>query len=464
MLLTLPHEVLHSILLAGDNKTLIALSRCCRALHGFIKHNQLLHKELYLLNWDPPVQKPEDGQIRWDESLLRMGKLQHLLESSDGESKKQHLAFVANAVDALLNSVPSNGAPSLNMTFLQLYFAVEEKPATSDKAAIPDKVTTPPNVASFMCQSTLFRRAMRESPSHIATSTEDQLSAKLHCLYGVPIDDPCDRRHLATYPFACSKVYDLRNYSEQTVWGPFIDDGWFSVDWEKVEAIMVVLAHNLRLVTERTNNHFMPLWTTPFAGASPNSYMPLVPPRLMKELTPPLELQDPYNITGTYMRVVCFLDYTEFYDYNFVASPPPPGQPRPPLDTDEATRLIIMRVKATKAEAPGEEDGQGLPVMHFTGTSHSMHAHRDPNANSRIRGTVRLTKEGEVRWTSFSIYFGEERWRSEGIQVGGVGSARGVFGHWFDKDFSQHGPAGPTALWKISDAYDEKKGESLLNF
>jgi hypothetical protein len=27
----------------------------------------------------------------------------------------------------------------------------------------------------------------------------------------------------------------------------------------------------------------------------------------------------------------------------------------------------------------------------------------------------------------------EERWASEGIQVGGIRSARGVLGHWFDK-------------------------------
>lgn len=27
----------------------------------------------------------------------------------------------------------------------------------------------------------------------------------------------------------------------------------------------------------------------------------------------------------------------------------------------------------------------------------------------------------------------EERWRSEGIQVGGLKSARGVLGNWFDK-------------------------------
>jgi hypothetical protein len=46
---------------------------------------------------------------------------------------------------------------------------------------------------------------------------------------------------------------------------------------------------------------------------------------------------------------------------------------------------------------------------------------------------------------------GEERWRSDGIQVGGVRSQRGVIGTWFDKDFDSHGPAGPTAFWKISD-------------
>jgi hypothetical protein len=27
----------------------------------------------------------------------------------------------------------------------------------------------------------------------------------------------------------------------------------------------------------------------------------------------------------------------------------------------------------------------------------------------------------------------EERWRSESVQVGGIRSARGALGHWFDK-------------------------------
>lgn len=57
----------------------------------------------------------------------------------------------------------------------------------------------------------------------------------------------------------------------------------------------------------------------------------------------------------------------------------------------------------------------------------------DPNTNSRTRGVVQMTEEGEVRWTSYSLYFGRERWKSEGVQIGGVNSQRGVFGTWFDK-------------------------------
>lgn len=50
----------------------------------------------------------------------------------------------------------------------------------------------------------------------------------------------------------------------------------------------------------------------------------------------------------------------------------------------------------------------------------------------RQTGSVRLTREGEVRWTSHSIFNGQERWRSESIQVGGLRSAK-VVGNWFDK-------------------------------
>lgn len=37
------------------------------------------------------------------------------------------------------------------------------------------------------------------------------------------------------------------------------------------------------------------------------------------------------------------------------------------------------------------------------------------------------------------------------MQVGGPRAKRGVIGTWFDKDYDNNGPAGPTAFWKISD-------------
>lgn len=45
-----------------------------------------------------------------------------------------------------------------------------------------------------------------------------------------------------------------------------------------------------------------------------------------------------------------------------------------------------MSLKTTSIEKPGPEDGQALPIVHFTGTSRSMHQSFDPNANSAIRG------------------------------------------------------------------------------
>jgi len=45
-----------------------------------------------------------------------------------------------------------------------------------------------------------------------------------------------------------------------------------------------------------------------------------------------------------------------------------------------------MKLKVTKIEAPGRFDNPSLPIVHFSGSSRSLDALWDPNANSRIRG------------------------------------------------------------------------------
>lgn len=135
-----------------------------------------------------------------------------------------------------------------------------------------------------------------------------------------------------------------------------------------------------------------------------------------------LEDQDPYGVTGTWARVsknqslwfvarltrftrsyaslvsscnrsrrylalvLTFPDYTDLYHFNFENEPIPDDQPREPIATQEAIRFITLNLRVRRIEAPGPADGQALPVVHFTGTSRSMHASWDPNANSKIRG------------------------------------------------------------------------------
>jgi hypothetical protein len=198
--------------------------------------------------------------------------------------QKPNLQYVTESVLDLLQNTSSNARYPTNVKFLANLFP------------------RPMNIEGFLCHSALYERARIDDDVPPASRTEHQLAAKLHCLYGVPIEYPKRTRSRAIYPYATSKVYDLRQYTDKTLWGPFLDDGSQYVDWEKVEAIMVVLGHNLQIFSDRTNGIFETIWTHPFAGATPNSYRspPLPSPQN------PLDsacLEDPYNVTGTWMRV-----------------------------------------------------------------------------------------------------------------------------------------------------------------
>ncbi len=350
----------------------------------------------------------------------------------------------------LLGTASADYEKSLNMTFLT--------------EAFKNQV----NLDTLLCSSSLFEHAGSKSSHPAPTPSEQQLSAKMHVFYGRSVEplldaDDENARARRVHPYARSRVYDLRRYNDYNEWGPFLDDGTCSIDWEKVQCIMTVLLYNLRALNERSTYHqrgsrqWPERRNNPFDGTAPYSFVPIPTPcpaheaAKVKEPVPDLAAEDPYGVTGTWRRIVCFLDYTDLYAFNFEGARLPLPEERPPIDTQEAIRIITLKIRVTAVSPPGEDDHPDWPVVSFNGTSRSMHTSWDPNANSKIRGTVRTTKEGEVRWTSFSIYHGEERWRSEGVQIGGLRSGRGIIGTWFDKDYDVHGPAGPTAFWKTSD-------------
>lgn len=353
-LLGLSHELLHCIFLDVDPADLSALSRTCRDLARYIAGNRLLHRELCLRRYDP---LPDHPTVNWEALVHDNVKLEKLLASDDREIKSHHLHFAANQINILLQSASSHpDNDSLNVRLLGHYFKDSN------------------NIDAFLCASSLFARAGTEWQQPATTPELQQASAKLHCLFGVPVDripsrsplimEPLDaerspslstRSHFkprTTHTFARSKVYDLRQYTQHTLWGPFMDDGTQNVDWEKVEAIMIVLGFNLNKFTERSDGRFANVWNTPFVGATPNSYITLPPAERPETAYPSedeeeetiklramqlaLDDRDPYGVSGSWMRVVCFLDYNDLYAFNFSGTTAD-GQLRDPIDTEEGT-------------------------------------------------------------------------------------------------------------------------------
>ncbi|PHH75795.1 hypothetical protein CDD82_4283 [Ophiocordyceps australis] len=442
---------------------LFTLKGTCRMLKNYVDGNQKLCHDVYVHYLGPVGGPGSDWEAQrrgmdWEAQLRDVVWLERILGKKTAVEKERALAFVSGTVDQLLQNACSQGYPTENSNshcesrtrgLLAFWFGIHS------------------NQEAFLQRSFLFERVRKEHHCPIrfpdAPKPEHQLSAKLHCLYGQPILNLGRLRSTRTYPFAVSKVYDLRQYTDQTRWGPFMNDSSGRVDWEKMEAILIVLGYNLHV--KRISKLFSDVWESPFSGSWPRSFL-----ASSQTCASALDARDPYGVTGTWYRVsrlapksdashkegtniVCFLDYNDFFGYNFpVGNDIPHYAPRQPLSVGEATRLIIMRIHVTSIEPPGPDDGQELPVVHFSGVSRSLDDSWDDNANSNLQGTVRLTREGEVHWTSTSIFHGEERWKSEGIQIGGVGSARGVLGNWFDKDYDVHGPAGPTAFWKASES------------
>ncbi|KAJ9149030.1 F-box domain-containing protein [Pleurostoma richardsiae] len=451
LLTQLPPEILHHVLSYVAPEDLARLAYVCRDIYYFVTANSALHQAIYLNSLDDPPTR----DLNWVQELQDLVKLKRICASKDPD-KESHLGFVHDTVTRLLKHAAHSGARSFpSLTY----------PRSRNAQLLTEAFDRLDNRHAFFCNSTLFERARGSFKSiyhrplaRKLTPEARQQSAKLHCLYGMAVLSHGRTRSSRMYPFACSKVYDMREYTPLTRWGPFADDGTDSVDWEKVEAILIVLRANIRSKGLDNFPIFTNFWNTPFPGSWPNSYLPLP---LVREISA-LDAQDPYDVAGTWLRVVCFLDYNDFFNYNFPGSDePPPDVPRPALDVGEATRLILMKIHVTRIEAPEPDDGQELPVVYFEGFSRSLDGSWDENANSDLRGTARLTREGEVRWTTFSIFGGQERWRSEGIQLGGIRSTT-VVGNWFDKDYDPAGPCGPTAFWKISDREPKSDDKQVL--
>jgi hypothetical protein len=207
-------------------------------------------------------------------------------------------------------------------------------------------------------------------------------------------------------------VYALDQYTDESLWGPFKADGSGDVDWEKMEAIMVVMAGNIE---SRPGFEIGGLFDCqPFQGCWPGSYVAPDHNYLQKTKTEEgegegepseskdyndidkedenknqkdLDARDPYGVSGTWLRIVSFMDWTDLHNYNFPhVTLPWRGSHHAKIFDRQETRLIVMSIKVTRITEPSEEDGIEFPVVHFKGTSRSFLDVWDPSTHSEIKG------------------------------------------------------------------------------
>jgi len=362
-----------------------------------------------------------DHEPCWQDELENNTRLKKILSVFTPDSYNLHrkeLSFICKTVLSHLSIAQADSASSKNVEYLTELFT-------------EFLVVCSPLLKS----SSLYALSNPTGPGANSSPEERQLTAKLHAHYGVPCTSDDSPEPKRIHPYARARVYDLRKYTDNTSWGPFLDDTTQGVDWEKIEAIMIVLHYNLFFyVSTREGGKFpMPMWEKPFLGVTPYSFvsqprlcphMPAPPEPassltnllfsthdsdsdkeadayttrvLSRCVTLPMSQRDPFCVTGTWLRVVCFLDYSELFQFNFGIDEQfhytlEEKPDMDPLDTEEAVRMIVMRLKVTKIRAPnldsedGECDYKGWPVVEFKGTSRSLHSSWDPNANSFIRG------------------------------------------------------------------------------
>ena len=449
-------ELLHLILLDVKPSDLASLSATCRGFYSFISRNNLLWKSQFLQSYDDPRRSGpgsqlDDAHFAWEAKLKAITRLEKILEAPTRDVKEANMRFVCtNAIWLARNASRSS---SKNVAFLSHYFrSPKEGWDHSDErrharrtginliSGPAPRLKENLNVEVFLRNSLLFHVARGSSLSQADRELQD-LSAQLACLYGAEPDLRRARSEdlrdasgpgMPSHCFARSEVYDLRFYTTENRWGPWrSENGSLAVDWHRVQCLLIVVAFNFRLVEGLRDPSAGNFWTAPFEGVQTDSYdynenpnrsLYLTDWTPLQEPSPPPELFDPYGVSGSWERFICFLDYTDFARYNFPRYPQYLSGRRPPLDTGEAVRGLVMTLEVVRVVPPGPNDGKDLPVVHFHGTTRASQD-ADPNATSRLTGqssisrrtckmliaavgTVRMTPHGDVRWSSLSIFNG----------------------------------------------------------
>ncbi|KAI9460211.1 hypothetical protein BJY52DRAFT_286081 [Lactarius psammicola] len=422
MISTVPPELTERTLSLCHPRDVASFAQTCLRAYTLVyrSSDQYLWRTLFLdYPFDDPRLSNGPSEVDWCAKLRRRVRAEQIARR-DGDRHE--------FVDVLLECVReaahwATHQSSHNLSWLTAVLTVEESPWIEKclRLELPDS----PSMKYFASGAEKLRAHLALSLDH-GGGTE--ASEKLRVLR---------RRSRA-------RVYDLRNYIREAHWGPFTDDG-DCVNWSHVNAIVTVITMNLRDFGSDWPEEFKPQATVHGIEAC-RAYS--APGTLQRS---PLDWA---GVEGQWLRIVCFCDYRDLIRFN--TSGRNPGF----FDDEhqEASRLLCLDLWVITVESDPRVleklPDPSRPPITFGGTMRGFNS--DEALNRVVRGTVRVMKDGNIRWSFVSIFKHHDQWSSEGVQIGGVCSAAGVVGAWSSAHHEQGDPSGPFWLFKAGEDFSDK--------
>lgn len=265
-------------------------------------------------------------------------------------------------------------------------------------------------------------------------------------------------------------VYRGSSFDQDNIFGPFLkrDDGRLKIDWNLLNAIAQVMALNVRSAWHQ--------WAEP-------DEMDILPYGFERAVfwKQPGPGRDWAGVEGRWNYIYAFIDYNDYFAFNFASTTLPNLRPMTLEGISEAVggvnslRLRLMeddeefvegrpirrraRQPRNRAHSSGhisdhddadriktgqddedssddEDDDEAentlYPPLRFVGESTGPQG-------STFRGTVKILEDGNRHWTFIIRYSGQDRWQTECIELGG----RGIYGIWSDVLHEELSPCGP---------------------
>ncbi|KAK7054209.1 F-box domain-containing protein [Favolaschia claudopus] len=401
-LLALPVEIIEHILLFCHPRDVARFSTTCRFSAHIVYRSadQYFWRQLFLSLFDDPRRSVGPAQLA-------------IADPSSYDWKAQLTRRIKAEHNALTDTVD----PELESTTLETFASTLE-----EASSIASTSTDPPDSRNVEWLTNVLSKSDILNPLS-PESSENKFRDRLNACLALPTKDRLDAetRREQRNRSRCF-VYDVRNYTPDTLWGPYLPNG--EVNWKHVHAIVDVVASNLRELSPEDH-----------IARPPTGF------EMTRAFSAPGDFsgRDWAGVEGKYIFVFCYFSGTDNHprDATFFTS-----------GFREATHLIElklrlvpkdhMRIKFPLDDPPARVH-PGYEVLYLCGsiTSRGMAIGQDVT----VQGYVFMGGDCIPRWRLTSVHEGRPQWCSEGVQIGNVGSAIGVASTWTAID---HGDGKPT--------------------